>query len=197
MGNGSGFAFSELRPDMTFNLTPSAQTPADAAAVETLLDLTFGLGRRSKTSYHLREGNQAVEGLSLVIRDREVGLAGAISYWPLVVGKAFKAAILLGPLAVHPARQNLGIGRALMNFTLEKAKAGGHKLVLLVGDAPYYERVGFQKLPEGLLQLPGPFDPARFLFLELTPYALKGVNGLVLPPQRQAELSAALAEPHG
>ncbi len=182
---------------MTFNLIPTAQTHADHQAVEDLLDLSFGLGRRTKTSYRLREGSHAVEGLSQVIRDSELGLAGAISYWPLVVGKKFTPAILLGPLAVHPARQNLGIGRALMNFTLEKAKGQGHKLVLLVGDAPYYERIGFQKLPEGLLQLPGPFDTARFLFLELIAGALKNVSGLVLPPQRQVELSAALAEPHG
>ena len=50
---------------------------------------------------------------------------------------------------------------------------------------------------QGLLQLPGPFDPARFLFLELIAGALKNVSGLVLPQQRQVELSAALAEPHG
>ncbi len=182
---------------MTFTLTPSAQTHSDDCSVEDLLDLSFGLGRRTKTSYRLREGSRPVEGLSQVIRDSELGLAGAISYWPLVIGKTFAPAILLGPLAVHPARQNLGIGRALMNFTLERAKANGHKLVLLVGDAPYYERVGFQKLPAGLLQLPGPVDPARFLFLELVPGALKGVSGMVLPPQRQAELSAAFAKPHG
>jgi predicted N-acetyltransferase YhbS len=182
---------------MTFELSPVAQLPTDDAAIENLLDLTFGLSRRTKTSYRLREGSAAVDGLSLVIRDRELGLAGAISYWPLVVGKAFTSALLLGPLAVHPARQNLGIGRALMNVSLAAAKLRGHKLVLLVGDAPYYARVGFQKLPEDLLQLPGPFDPARFLFLELVPGALKGVSGLVLPPQRKAELSAPLTQPHG
>lgn len=181
---------------MTLNLTPIAQTPAANSAVENLLDLTFGLGRRTKTSYRLREGSHPVSGLSRLILDSEVGLAGAISYWPLVVGKSFSPAILLGPLAVHPARQNLGIGRALMSFTLEKAKEHGHKLVLLVGDAPYYERVGFQKLPEGLLQLPGPFDPARFLFLELVPDALNNISGLVLPPQRQFELSSSFAPPH-
>jgi predicted N-acetyltransferase YhbS len=182
---------------MTFELSPVAQLPTDDAAIEHLLDLTFGLSRRTKTSYRLREGSAAVDGLSLVIRDSEVQLAGAISYWPLVVGKAFTPALLLGPLAVHPARQNLGIGRALMNVSLAEARLRGHKLVLLVGDAPYYARVGFQKLPEGLLQLPGPVDPARFLFLELVPDALNGVSGLVLPPQRVAELSAPLAQPHG
>jgi predicted N-acetyltransferase YhbS len=173
---------------MTFELSPVAQTSVDGPAIEHLLDLTFGLSRRTKTSYRLREGSAAVEGLSLVIRDSEVGLAGALSYWPLVVGKSFTPALLLGPLTVHPSRQNLGIGRKLMQVSLAQAKLRGHKLVLLVGDAPYYARVGFQQLPEGLLQLPGPFDPARFLYLELVPGALSGVSGLVLPPLREAEL---------
>ena len=181
---------------MTFVLTPTAFTLADEPSIEQLLDLTFGLSRRTKTSYRLREGNVAVPPLSMVVRDSEVGLAGAISYWPLVVGKNFTPAILLGPLAVHPARQNVGIGRALMNETLALAKKLGHRLVLLVGDAPYYERVGFKLLPAGLLQLPGPVDPARFMYLELVPDALQGVSGLVLPPQRRAEVSAAFAEPH-
>ena len=182
---------------MSFKLSPVAELASDHHRIENLLDLTFGLGRRSKTSYRLREGSLPVAGLSLVIRDSEVGLAGAISYWPLVVGTAFTPAILLGPLAVHPARQSMGIGRALMIESLAAAKTLGHKLVLLVGDAPYYARVGFKKLPDGLMQLPGPFDPARFLYLELEQGALHGVSGLVLPPQRQAELSAALAQPHG
>jgi predicted N-acetyltransferase YhbS len=181
---------------MTFDLIPVAQTLDDEAGLEHLLDLTFGLSRRTKTSYRLREGSRAVEGLSLVIRDVEVGLAGAISYWPLVVGKAFSPALLLGPLAVHPARQNLGIGLALMRESLACARDMGHKLVVLVGDAPYYARVGFQMLPDGLMQLPGPFDPARFLFLELVPGAMQGVSGLVLPPLRKAELLATLAQPH-
>ena len=182
---------------MTFKLSPVAEVASDHLAVERLLDMTFGLGRRTKTSYRLREGSAPVVGLSLVIRDREVGLAGAISYWPVVIGENFVQAILLGPIAVHPARQNLGIGRALMIESLAAAQRLGHRLVLLVGDAPYYSRVGFQKLPEGLLKLPGPFDPARFLFLELVDGALRGVSGLVLPPHRHAELSTALPQPHG
>ena len=181
---------------MTFKLTPEPQTPADTGAIHHLLDLSFGLGRLAKTSYRLREGNAPVDGLSLVIRDVEVGLAGIISYWPIVVGTAFTPALLLGPLAVHPQRQNLGVGKTLMVVTLAKAKAQGHRLVILVGDAPYYARVGFQVLPTNRFQLPGPFDAARFLYLELEAGALAHYSGLVLPPHRQAELSAALAKPH-
>ena len=151
-------------------------TPNDLQSVEHLLDLAFGSDRRSKTSYRLREGNSAVPGLSLVTRDTGVGLSGTISFWPL---------------AVHPDRQGLGLGIALMQEGLARAKAQGHGLVLLVGDEPYYAKVGFAKLPEGLISLPGPVDPRRFLYVELTPGALAGVTGLAQVPG-----SMALAVPH-
>jgi predicted N-acetyltransferase YhbS len=157
-------------------------TPEDHDAVEHLLDLSFGSDRRSKTSYRLREGNAPVAGLSLVVRDPGVGLAGTISFWPLAIGEAQSPALLLGPLAVHPDRQALGIGLELMRVGLARAEAKGHALVLLVGDEPYYSRVGFARLPEGLISLPGPVDPARFLFLELQPGALSGVSGLAHVP---------------
>jgi predicted N-acetyltransferase YhbS len=170
---------------------------ADAAQIEVLLDQSFGIDRRVKTSYRLREGNSPVAGLSLLIRDKEVGISGAISFWPLKIGEKRTDALLLGPLAVHPERQNLGIGLALMREGLGRARAIGHALVILVGDEPYYARVGFARLPENRLLLPGPVDPKRSLYLELVPGALADAQGLVLPPHRFAEVSAALAIPHG
>ena len=153
--------------------------------------MSFGSDRHSKTSYRLREGNRAVPGLSLVVRDAGVGISGTISFWPLVIGAVQTPVLLLGPLAVHPDRQNLGIGIALMREGLARARAQGHGLVLLVGDQPYYARVGFGLLPGGLITLPGPVDPDRFLYLELDPGALKGISGLARVPG-----SAALAIPH-
>jgi predicted N-acetyltransferase YhbS len=167
-------------------------TPLDHDAIEHLLDLSFGSGRRTRTSYRLREGNAAAPGLSLVVRDAGVRIAGTISFWPLAIGEKQAAALLLGPLAVHPDRQGLGIGLALMREGLARARAQGHALVLLVGDEPYYAKVGFHKLPPGLIGLPGPVNPDRFLYLELKPGALSGVSGLA-----QAPASAPLAIPHG
>lgn len=177
--------------------TVEDSTPEDMGAIEHILDLGFGLDRRVKTSYRLREGSTAVPGLSLVIRDKELGVAGAISFWPLAIGKGGVPALLLGPLAVHPARQNIGIGRALMGEGLARAKAKDHALVLLVGDLTYYGKIGFNRVPEGRLALPGPFDPKRLLYLELIPGALRRAQGMVLAPHRFVEVSAALAVPHG
>ena len=168
----------------------------DQPLIEQLLDIAFGIDRRVKTSYRLREGSVPAEGLSLVVRDADVAVAGSISFWPLVIGKAGTPALLLGPLVVHPERQNLGVGLALMQEGLARARARGHKFVILVGDVPYYARVGFQKLPEGKLILPGPVNVERFLYVELVQGALSEARGLVLPPHRFAEISAALTVPH-
>ncbi len=167
-----------------YTFTVEAEQSADADAVEHLLDLSFGLSRRTKTSYRLREGSTPAPGLSFVVRDTDMGLAGAISFWPLSIGKEKTLALLLGPLAVHPERQNLGIGIALMRQSLAEATRQDHALVLLVGDLPYYERVGFKRAPEGRFTLPGPVDPKRVLYLELKPGVMQMAHGLLLPPHR-------------
>ena len=152
--------------------------------IETILDRAFGLGRRTKTSYRFREGEQPVDGLSFVAVNADGDVVGAISYWHLRIGAEGRKALLLGPLAVEPALQAKGIGRKLMRYSLGIANDLGHELVLLVGDEPYYARVGFARVPDGKLQFPGPLDPDRLLYLELKPGRLEAVNGLVLSPGR-------------
>lgn len=169
-----------------FHIVP--ERSGDQPLIDELLDQVFGLSRRAKTSYRLREGETPAPGLSFVALGDDGKLIGAVSFWHLFIGDTGTQALLLGPLAVSPVLQGKGVGRALMHHGLDLAKEMGHRLVVLVGDEPYYARVGFAKLPEGRLILPGPVDPARFLYLELQPGALDAAEGLVLPPARFAEL---------
>jgi predicted N-acetyltransferase YhbS len=169
---------------ISFTLAPCAFSDHDR--IEHLLDICFGLGRRAKTSYRLREGEQPVEGLSFLARTDRVELAGVISYWRVFIGEPAIPALLLGPLAVHPNLQGQGIGRALMRHTLDRAQARGERLVILVGDEPYYARVGFRKVPAGRMVMPGYVDPDRFLYLELVAGALDEASGLVLSPSAVA-----------
>jgi len=66
-----------------------------------------------------------------------------------------------------------------MNRSIDAARAAGHDLIMLVGDAPYYARFGFRVIPPGQLVLPGPADPARFLALELVEGVLAQRRGAV------------------
>jgi predicted N-acetyltransferase YhbS len=165
-----------------FSITP--EQSEHKAQIETLLDDVFGLSRRVKTSYRLREGERPVDGLSFVALEPGRGVVGAISFWHVFIGEAGFPALLLGPLAVAPDLQGVGIGRSLIKLGLEKAGALRARLVILVGDEPYYGKAGFRKVPEDHLILPGPVDPNRLLYLELEDGALAQAKGLVLPPHR-------------
>ena len=61
---------------------------------------------------------------------------------------------LLGPLAVAPARQRQGIGRALVEAGLERLGSGGAAAVFVLGDPAYYGRLGFRT--EGGVKTPSP-----------------------------------------
>ena len=66
-----------------------------------------------------------------------------------------------------------------MDEAISRAKAFGHAAILLVGDAPYYARFGFERRHTLGLNMPGPVEADRFLGLELRPGALGDAQGLV------------------
>ena len=158
------------------SLTLSAQTPADLPAIERLEERAFGPGRFARSAYRLREGAEPVYALSFVARVGTL-LVGANTMTAIRCGEA--PALLLGPLTVDPAFRSGGIGEALVQKSLDAAKAAGHGLVLLVGDLPYYERMGFRRVPPGKLDFIGPVDPERLLCCELAEGALAAANGRV------------------
>lgn len=141
--------------------------------VEALYDLCFAPGREALSSYRLRDDVPAVPRLSMVARDIDGVLAGAIRFWPIRVGQT--PALLLGPVAVHPTRQGEGLGRQLVQASLEIAQAEGWARVMLVGDAPYYSKFGFTRL-EGVV-MPPPTNPARVLGRALQLGTWDGVRG--------------------
>jgi predicted N-acetyltransferase YhbS len=143
--------------------------------VEALYDLCFAPGREALSSYRLRDDIAPVAGLSRVARDKDAILAGAIRFWPVRVGR--RAALLLGPVAVHPTRQGEGLGGALIRDGLAAACAEGWHRVMLVGDAPYYARFGFTRLSG--VTMPPPTNPDRVLGHALHAGAWQGVTGTV------------------
>ncbi|KEO53936.1 GNAT family N-acetyltransferase [Thioclava indica] len=150
------------------------ETEDDWWEVEALYDLCFAPGRTALSSYRLRDGVEPVRALCLTLRQDGI-LAAVIRYWPVQIAGA--RVLLLGPIAVHPTRQGEGLGGFLMHESLTEAHRLGWERVLLVGDAPYYARFGFERL-EGV-EMPPPTNPDRVLGLELVIGAWNDVHGLV------------------
>lgn len=153
------------------------ETSDDWHAVENLYDLAFAPGREALSSYRLRDNVPPVGALCLVARDGYGGLAGAIRYWPVRIGARGDAALLLGPVAVHPTAQGEGVGGALIRDSLARAADMGWKRVVLVGDAPYYRRFGFE--PATDIRFPPPTNPDRLLAKPLVAGGMDGVSGLI------------------
>jgi predicted N-acetyltransferase YhbS len=153
------------------------ETPLDVAEREALLDAAFGEARFAKTAERLREGRAPADGLSFIACSR-AGLIGSVRLWNVSAGPG-RSALLLGPLAVARHARNHGVGAALTKHALAAAGRAGHAAVLLVGDAPYYDRFGFSTRKTGGLWLPGPYERDRLLACELEPGALDGARGLI------------------
>ena len=174
------FPCAQIRPQARgfAPLVLRTQIASDAPARERLLDAALGAQRRSKTSELFRAGRLPAHGLALSATHNGE-LVGTVRLWNVDAGG--RPALLLGPLAVSGAHRSLGIGAALMQMAIERARTLGHGAILLVGDAPYYQRFGFQPELTQKLDLPGPVERERFLALELAPGALAGAAGMVIP----------------
>lgn len=165
-------------PMTDLSITILHETPADAAAIERLHERTFGPGRFARTAYRLRERVERRLDLSFTARIGTL-LVGSIWQTPVIIGET--PALFLGPVTIEPPFRSRGIGQALIRRALDEAREKGYRLVVLVGDAPYYSRLGFRPIAKRQVIMPGPVDPDRLLVCELVAGAFEGVSGLMRP----------------
>jgi predicted N-acetyltransferase YhbS len=165
------------------SLTILPETAKDAQAIARLHERTFGPGRFALSAYRLREHVDHLLDLSFTARIGTL-LVGSVRQLPITIGDT--PALMLGPLTVEPPFRGRGVGRALLERALGDARARGHRLVVLVGDEPYYGNVGFKKIPKGRAIMPGPVDPDRLLVAELVEGTFDNVSGAIRPDWSKA-----------
>ncbi len=168
--------------DLSLTILP--ETADDAVAIDRLHERTFGPGRYARTAYRIREGVEHDLALSFTARIGTL-LVGSVRLSRIRIGET--RALLLGPLTVEPPFRDRKIGLTLIERSLAEAKANGHRLVVLVGDEPYYARCGFKKIAKGVVTMPGPVDPQRLLVCELADGAFTGVRGPIKPEWETAK----------
>lgn len=143
----------------TFRISP--ETAADREEAEALVMDAFGPGRFAKTAERIRESAT----LSAAFVAREDGrLVGSVRLWAVTVDGL--DALFLGPIAVASDLRRGGLGADLVGACIGEAQNRGVAGVLLVGDAPYFSRFGFQPAPG--VRLPGPADTRRVMWLPIT-----------------------------
>jgi predicted N-acetyltransferase YhbS len=152
------------------------ERPRDAPLVDMLIARAFGPGRFAKAAERLREGNRPDLDLSFVAW-ADGALVGCVRLWPVTIGAT--PAFLLGPFAVDAAYRRQGLGAALIARACEAAGEAEHGLIVLVGAADYFARLGFRVARK--VTLPGPVDPRRVLVRALGGDAVPEAVGPVAP----------------
>jgi predicted N-acetyltransferase YhbS len=158
-------------------ITIVPQRPADAPIIEQLLDDAFEPERRLRPAYSLRGNATPLDTLSFVARAGG-RLVGTIDFWPVTIGRT-TSALLLGPLAVVESFRRRGVAAALVGHGLDAARDQGHRIVVVIGEAPVFARFGFVAALDRGLTMPVPVEPARFMAYTLTPGALDGISGVL------------------
>ncbi|MDA8869936.1 N-acetyltransferase [Rhizobiaceae bacterium] len=160
-----------------YKLSLRPEGPQDAATVDAICFAAFGPATHVKAAAALREGNVSRADLAFVAEiDGEI--VGTVRQWPVRSGTA--RFLMLGPLAVAPAFEGRGVGRALLNRSVEAARQAGDSGIVLVGARQYYAASGFMPMSGETPKLPRPVDPARLLLLPFDPGLRARMTGAIV-----------------
>lgn len=173
-----------------------SERPGDEGGVREVNRLAFGQPTEAALVDELRDA--CPECLSLVALDAGDAVVGHILFSPVEVLPADGApapppvagGMGLGPLAVLPERQRLGLGAALVERGIALLRERGCPFIIVLGHPGYYPRFGFVPASEHGLRAPWEGVPDEaFMVMVLHPAALAGVTGVA---RYRAEFDAAV-----
>ncbi len=160
---------------MTVRVRP--ETPADAAAVQAIIGAAFPAvdGRVLEVGLNdeLRTDPDRIPDLCLVA-DRDGAVVGQLtcSYGTLTdpaPAGVTRRLVGVGPVAVRPADQGTGVGRALLADLINRAAHRAELALVLLGDPAFYGRFGFRPAAEAGITAPDPAWGEHFQALVLAP----------------------------
>lgn len=150
--------------------TVRPERPGDAAAIRRVHERAFGRPHEARLVDALRDAGAHV--VSLVVED-DAGVAGHVLCSPVSVGLG------LGPVAVAPDRQGVGLGSLLVRRGLAECRRRGHGVVVVLGDPGFYRRFGFAPASARGLRCEYDAPDGAFMVIELVAGALGHRRGLV------------------
>ena len=173
-----------------YTIRPEEQR--DHRAVENLVREAFWNVYRPGCSEHyvihvLRDDPAFVKALDFVM-EREGRLIGQNLFVKTVIdadGGGTIPVLTMGPICVAPEYKRQGYGKALLDYSLERAAALGYGAVLFEGNIAFYGKSGFDYARHFGIRyhdLPADADDSFFLCKELIPGYLDGVTGVYRTP---------------
>ena len=133
--------------------------------------------------HNLRQSDSFIKDLDYVLIENNQ-IVGNIVYSKMFVGverKMSNEVIAFGPISVHPDSQRKGIGKKMIEYTLNKAKKLGYKAVLITGNNNYYNPLGFESASRYNIYLPDTSEDDEavyFMAKELEDGYLNNISGI-------------------
>jgi len=159
------------------------EAPGDSAAIAAVLAAAFEPATGGQPAEAELVAALRVAGalsLSLVAEAPDGALIGHIAFSPVTVdGPGDDRLLGLAPLAVLPAWQGHGVGTALVEAGLARARAAGAELVFVLGDPAYYRRFGFRPAAERGIAWEHAAPADAFMVLALAPGAGAAPRGVL------------------
>ena len=178
---------------MKSDYTIRPERPEERRAVEELVREAFWNVYRPGCSEHyvlhvLRDDPAFVGELDFVM-ERDGRLIGQNVFMRTVIeaddGRTIPV-LTMGPISVTPELKRRGYGKALLDYSLERAAELGFGAVLFEGNIGFYGKSGFDYARNFSIRyhdLPEGADDSFFLCKELIPGYLDGVTGVYQTPQ--------------
>ena len=169
------------------------EKPEEYGAVENLVRESFWNVYRPGCSEHyvihvLREDPAFVKELGFVM-EKDGRLIGQNMFMKTVInadGGRVIPVLTMGPIGITPELKRRGYGKALLDYSLEKAAEMGFGAVLFEGNIGFYGKSGFDYASRFGIRyhdLPEDADASFFLCKELIPGYLDDVTGVYQTPQ--------------
>ena len=160
-----------------FNLDIRPETPGDIPGIHQVELAAFGRLTEADLVDLCRQRGKV--GLSLLL-EREGRIVGHVLFTPVTLDPPCPGwhGFGLGPVAVLPEFQRMGIGSRLIEAGLEMCRTRGIDFVVLLGDPRFYSRFGF--IPASEFGLGNEYGAGEeFMVRELKPGVLKGAKGVI------------------
>ncbi|WP_195938979.1 GNAT family N-acetyltransferase [Romboutsia sp. 1001713B170131_170501_G6] len=128
----------------------------------------------------LRNSNEYIRELALLaeINEEVVGYS-LLTKINIKNENESRESLALAPISVLPKHQNKGVGKALINESIEKAKNLGYSSIVVLGHPSYYSKFGFINANEFYIKPPFEVSNDVFKVLVLNKEKFKGTSGVV------------------
>ncbi len=128
----------------------------DEAAIAALVGEAFRTATHSAgTEAQIVDALRSADALTLsLVAVKDEKIVGHAAFSPVTIAGADRGWFGLGPVAVLPAGQGQGIGRALIDAGMAQLRESGARGCVVLGEPAYYGRFGFE--PDARLTLAGP-----------------------------------------